>query len=124
MGTSKTGDGWTVEVDSDVMVWEFLPGMELAAFREDAYPIFEELLETHDIDGMVTVGKLDDPFTGDVFEVWEETGQRLNQSNVDRWAVVADGIKAISLRGKVDVGDLDTLATEDRTEAIDWAKSL
>jgi hypothetical protein len=123
MVVSKTGDRWTVEVDDAVMIWEFLPGMELAAFREGAYPVFEDLLESHDIDGMVTVVQLDDPFTADVFEVWEQTGQRLDRSNVDRWAVVADGIKAISLRGKIDVGDLDTLATEDRTEAVEWARS-
>ena len=121
MAVSKRGDGWTVEVTDNAMVWEFLPGMELSEFKEDAYPVFEELVEHHSIDGMVTIVKLDEPFTAEVFEVWEQTAERLVQSNVGRWAVVADGIKAISLRGKIDLGDLDTLTTEDRTEAIEWA---
>jgi hypothetical protein len=71
---------------------------------------------------MVTVVKLDDPFTPDVFEVWERSVQRADEAGIERWAVVADGIKAISLRGKVDTGDLETLTTEDRTEAAEWAE--
>jgi len=105
------------------MVWEFLPGMELQAFREEAYPVFEELLETADVDGMVTDVQLEDAFTAEVFEVWEQTATRLNRAPVARWAIVAEGIKAISLSGKVDTGDdLDTMTSEDRTEAIEWAR--
>jgi hypothetical protein len=84
--------------------------------------VFEDLLATYDITGMVTVVKLDDPFTEDVFEVWEKTAQRLTEAEVGRWAVVADGIKAISLRGKINVGSLETHTTENRTEAIEWAR--
>lgn len=122
MAATERGDGWTVEIDDSVMVWEFLPGMELSAFIEDAYPVFEDLLATYDVTGMVTVVKLDDPFTEDVFEVWEKTAKRLNKAGVDRWAVVADGIKAISLRGKITVGSLETYTTENRTEAVEWAR--
>ena len=122
MAATERGDGWTVEIDDGVMIWEFLPGMELSAFIEDAYPVFENLLATYDITGMVTVVKLDDPFTEDVFEVWEKTAQQLTEAGVGRWAVVADGIKAISLRGKINVGSLETHTTENRTEAIEWAR--
>jgi len=122
MGQSQTGDGWTVEITDDVMVWEFLPGMELQAFRDDAYPVFENRLEAHDIDAMVTVVKLDDAFNASVFEVWEQSATRAESAGIDRWAVVADGIKAVSLRGKVKTGSLETLTTEDRAEAIEWAQ--
>jgi hypothetical protein len=71
---------------------------------------------------MVTVVELDEPFNADAFEVWENTAKRLDASAVDRWAVVADGIKAISLRGKVNVGDLDVYTTEDRSEAVEWVR--
>jgi hypothetical protein len=121
MPESHSGDGWTVEVDNGVMVWEFLPGVELSAFREDAYPIYEDLLTSHDIAGMVTVVKLDEAFTAEVFEAWEKSAQRAEGAGVNRWAVVADGIKAISLRGKIDTGGLETLTTEDRLEAVEWA---
>jgi hypothetical protein len=122
MTTSERGDGWTVEVDDSVMVWEFRPGMDLSAFREDAYRVFEELLETHDVRGMVTVVKLDDPFDQETFDIWERSADRAERGGVDRWAVVADGIKALSLRGTVDTGELETFTTEDRSEAVKWAR--
>lgn len=122
MSVQDRGDGWTVEVDGSVIIWEFLPGMELSAFREDAYPVYERLLDDHDIDAMVTIVKLEDAFGADVFEVWEQSAMRAEQAGIERWAVVADGIKALSLRGKVDTGGLDTLTTEDRTEAVEWAR--
>jgi hypothetical protein len=120
MSVSRSGDGWTVEVDGTVMVWEFLPGMELTSFKQNAYPVFEDLLDTHEITGMVTVVRLDDPFNEEVFSVWEQTAKRVAEDGMDRWAVVADGITAISLRGKVDTGEVKTLTTEDRAEAVDW----
>jgi hypothetical protein len=122
MTVSKSGDRWTVEVDNGVMIWEFLPGMELSAFQDDAYSTFENLLSRHDIEAMVTVVQLDDPFTDAVFSVWEKSAQRAEQAGIDRWAVVADGIKAISLRGKIETGELETYTTEDRTEAVEWAQ--
>lgn len=122
MSAQQRGDGWTVEVDDGVMTWEFLPGMELSAFRTDAYPVYEGLLDEHDVDGMITVVKLDDAFSPDVFEIWEQSALRAEEAGIERWAVVAEGIKALSLRGKVDTGGLDTLTTEDRTEAVEWAR--
>jgi len=122
MVAQERGDGWTVEIDDGVMIWEFLPGMELSAFRDEAYPVYEDLLEKYDVDGMVTVVQLDDPFTDRVFEVWEQSAQRAETAGMERWAVVAEGIKALSLRGKVDTGGLETLTTEDRTEAVEWAQ--
>jgi hypothetical protein len=122
MATERTGDGWTVAVDDGVMIWEFLPRMELSTFGEEAYDTYEELLGREGVSGMVTVVELDDPFTSDAFDVWERSARRASEAGIERWAVVADGIKAISLRGKIDTGDLETLTTEDRTEAVEWAK--
>ena len=123
MVVSKSGDGWTVEVENGVMIWEFLDGMELSAFRDEAYPVYEELLEAHDVDAMVTHVQVDDPFNTDAFEMWEQSAQKADQSGLGRWAVVADGITAISLGGKIDTGELETLTTEDRTEATEWAEA-
>jgi hypothetical protein len=123
MQQRQTGDGWTVEVQDNIMIWEFLPGMELSAFKEDAYPVFEDLLTSHDFDGMVTDVSIDDPFTKEVFGVWEKSAQRAAEGGIERWAVVAEGISAISLRGKVNTDGLETLTTEDRSEAIEWAKA-
>lgn len=119
---TDSGNGWTVEVDDSVMIWEFQSDMELAAFREEAYSTFEDLLQRHTFNGMVTNVKLDDPFTKETFQVWEQSAQRADQEGIERWAVVADGIKAISLRGKVDTGGLEVLTSEDRTKAVEWAR--
>jgi len=121
MAQKHRGEGWTVELNDGVMVWEFLPGMELSAFEEEAYPIYEEMLTDNDIDGLVTVVKMDDAFNEAVFSVWERSAQRAEEAGIGRWAVVAEGIKSLSLRGKVNVGDLDTLTTENRTDAVEWA---
>ena len=122
MSVSHRGDGWTVTMDDGVMVWEFLPGMELQSFKTDAYPVYEKLLDEHAVTGLVTVVKLDDAFNSDVFEVWEKSAHRAKEAGVSRWAVVADGIKALSLRGKIDTSGLETFTSEDRTEAVEWAR--
>jgi hypothetical protein len=122
MVQKQSGDGWTVEWRDNIMIWEFLPGMELSAFKEEAYPVYEELVTEHNFDGMVTDVRIDDPFNKEVFGVWEKSALRADQAGLDRWAVVADGITAISLRGKIDTGSLETLTTEDRSEAIEWVK--
>jgi hypothetical protein len=124
MATNRSGDGWTVAVDDNVMIWEFLPGMDLDAFGSAAFDTFEELLDRDDVTAMVTVVELDDPFTPEVFDVWERSAGRADREGIERWAVVADGITAISLRGKVDTGSLETMTTEDRTEAVEWASSV
>lgn len=122
MAQKQTGAGWTVETRNNIMVWEFLPGMELSAFKQEAYPVYEELVTENDFDGMVTDVRIEDPFNSEAFDVWEKSAQRADAAGIDRWAVVAEGITAISLRGKVDTGDMETLTTEDRSEAIEWAQ--
>jgi len=122
MSSSESGDRWTVEVTDGVMIWEFLEGMELDAFETEAFPVYERLLSEHDADGMVTVVGLDDPFTEAVFDVWEESAKRADEAGIGRWAVVAEGIKSISIRGKIDTGGLEVYTTEDRSEAIEWAR--
>ena len=123
MSVTESGDGWTVELDDCVLIWEFLDGMELSAFQTEAYEVYEEFLGSYDIDAMVTHVQMADPFDGDTFEVWERSAQKADSAGIERWAVIADGITAISLRGKIDTGDLETLTTEDRTEAVEWAEA-
>lgn len=123
MSVTESGDGWTAELEDGVLIWEFLEGMELSAFKTEAYDVYEELLGNYNIDAMVTHVQMADPFDSDTFEVWERSAQKADSAGIKRWAVVADGITAISLRGKIDTGDLETLTTEDRTEAVEWAEA-
>ena len=122
MNQIETGSGWRVKTEGNVMIWEFLSGMELSAFEDEAYPVFEELLSTGEFDGLVTDVRLDEPFTAETFAVWEESAQRASEADIARWAVVATGIKAISLTGKLDTGGMETLKTEQRSDAIEWAQ--
>ena len=57
MVVSKSGDGLTVEVGNGVMIWEFLDGMELSAFCDEAYLVYEELLKAHDVDATVPTSR-------------------------------------------------------------------
>lgn len=121
MPTTEHGDGWTVDIEDGLMLWEFEQDMDLSAFETEAYPVFTDLLDSHEITAMVTIVNLDDPFSGDVFDLWEESAQRLDAAGADKWALVADGVKAISLRGKIDVGGLDVYTSESREDAVEWA---
>lgn len=123
MSRQQTGEKWTVELDDNVLIWEFLSGMELSSFRKEAFPVYQQFLSEHDIEAMVTDVRIDDPFNSEVFEVWEESARVADREGVSQWAIVAEGIKAISLGGKIDTGDLETLTTEERSEAIEWAKN-
>lgn len=123
MSVTESGDGWTAEIEDGVLIWEFLDGMELSAFETEAYEVYEELLGSYDIDAMVTHVQMADPFDSDTFEVWERSAQKADSAGIERWAVVADGITAISLRGKIETGGLETLTTENRTEAVEWAEA-
>jgi hypothetical protein len=123
MSRQQAGEKWTVELNDKVLIWEFLSGMELSSFREEAFPVYQQFLSEHDVEAMVTDVRIDDPFNSEVFEVWEESAQVADREGVEQWAIVADGIKAISLGGKINTGDLETLTTEDRSEAIEWASN-
>jgi hypothetical protein len=39
-----------------------------------------------------------------------------------RWAIVVAGTKRLSLRSQVSEADLEVTGTEDRDEAMDWAR--
>lgn len=122
MTESHTGEGWKVKTENNVIIWDFEQGMELSAFKEEAYPLYEKLIEEKNLKAMVTVVKLDDPFNKEAFQVWEKAAQRAQEAGMEKWAVVAEGITAISLKGKIDVDNLEVLKTEDREEAINWAE--
>ena len=122
MSRQESGTGWTAQYDDGAIIFEFRPGMPLSAFGDEAFPVYDRYLRTKDATGLVTVVELEDPFDASTFEVWEKTAQRGVEGDLDRWAVVADGIKGISLRGKIDTDDLETKVTDDRTEAIEWAQ--
>lgn len=120
---SRSGEEWTVKVRGNALVWIFLPELSPALFEHSAAQAHEELLEMYDIDSLVTVVKRDDPFTGEVFQLWQVVVERATTAGVEQWAVVAEGVEDISVQTKVSVNSVETYTTEDRAEAIQWAQA-
>ncbi|MDG5778242.1 hypothetical protein VB773_05060 [Haloarculaceae archaeon H-GB2-1] len=111
---------WSVDVTDGVMVWRFPDGMNQEEFGQSAYERFTELLDEHDVHGMVTEVEITDAFSAETFEVWERSGREAAAAGVERWAVVAEGIKSLSLKSQVSVADLDIYTTEEFDEAMAW----
>lgn len=121
---SESGSNWDVKSEGETLVWTFKEGMDLSKFKEEAYPTYERILqdEGEKVNGMVTIINFDNPFNKDAFEVWEKAGKKASEEGIERWAVVAEGITKHSLHGKVDVDGLKVHSTEDKEEALDWAR--
>lgn len=121
---SESGDRWSVKSEEDTLVWTFEEEMELSKFKEEAYPLYKEILSEsgNEINGMVTIIELDDAFNEEAFKVWENAGQKAQDEGIERWALAANGLTKISLKGKLDYDELKVKAFEDRSEAIDWSR--
>ena len=120
---SRSGEEWTVKVHENALVWIFLPELSPALFEHSAAQAQEELLSMYDIDSLVLVIKREDPFTEEMFKLWQVVVERATDGGVGRWAVVAEGVEDISVDTKVSVDSVETYTTEDRAEAIQWAQS-
>ena len=109
----------TIEIDADLHE-------RLQSHLEEGETVeefIEELLSMYDIDSMVTVVKREDPFTEEVFKLWQVVVERATAEGVDQWAVVAEGVEDISVDAKVSVNNVETYTTEDRAEAVQWSQS-
>lgn len=121
----KEGENWSLEYDDGVVIGVFDEGMPLEAFGEEAYPAFEAIIEQHrdDIVGTADLVRLDNPFGDDILEIWEEAAtESAKLPNYQRAALVADGIKKLSLRNKLNVPGAEFRTFEDHGTAIRWAR--
>lgn len=121
----REGDNWSLEYDDGVVIGIFGEDMRLAAFEEEAYPAFEEILSAHRYDIIATADdvRMTDPFSRDVFDIWEQAARESAQlPNYERAALTARGIKAISLRGKLSVPGAEFETFDDHADAIEWAR--
>jgi hypothetical protein len=122
MATSaRSGEHWQARLVDDVLVYEFQAGMDTDEFGGDAYDAYTDFLAREDVTAMVTVVNMDDPFGPDAFETWERSASVAVDHGIERWAVVAEGIKQLSLKSKLDVAGLAVFTTDSRDEALDWA---
>jgi hypothetical protein len=121
----REGTNWSLEYDDGVVVGVFDEGMPLDAFETEAYPAFEAIIGEHreDIVGTADLVRLEDPFGDDVLEIWEQAANESAQlPNYRRAALVADGIKKLSLKKKLRVPGAEVGTFEDHQTAIEWAR--
>jgi hypothetical protein len=123
----REGDNWRLEYRDGVVIGVFGEEMRMEAFEEEAYPAFEEILDSHRNDIVATADdvRISDPFSKDVFEVWEAAARESAQlPNYERAALSARGIKALSLKDKLSVPGVDFQTFDTHDEAIEWAKRI
>ena len=118
-----SANNWSCEVNQDVLVFEFEEGMDQSEFGGAAWEEYTTRIEDHDVSGLVTVVRVDDAFKPETFEVWNRSGQKAVQEGVTDWAIVAEGLKSMSLKSQLDVPGLDVYTTDDRRDAIEWVRS-
>jgi hypothetical protein len=118
-----SSDNWSCAVKRDVLVFEFEEGMDQSEFGGSAWEEYTSRIERHDVSGLVTVVGMDEAFNADTFEVWSRSGRKAVDEGVTKWALVAEGLKSMSLKSQLDVPGLEVHTTDDRSEAVEWARS-
>ena len=121
----REGENWSLEYDDGVVIGYFGKGMAIEAFEEEVYPAFESILKVHKnrIVGTADHVLITDPFSKDVFEIWEQAARESAQlPNYKRAALTAEGIKSVSLRNKLSVPDAEFKTFDDHEKAIEWAR--
>jgi hypothetical protein len=118
-----SSNNWSCEVSGDVPIFEFEEGMDQSEFAGSAWDEYTTQIDRHDVSGLVTVVRMDDPFHADTFEVWNRSGQKAVKEGITKWGVVAEGLKSMSLKSQLDVPGLDVYTTEDRNDGIEWVRS-
>ena len=122
----KEGESWSLTYDDGVVIGKFDEGMKLEAFEAEVYPAFEDILAAHKHDIVATADhvRISDPFSRDIFDVWEEAARESAMlPNYERAALTAEGIKAISLRGKLSIPGAEFQTFDDHETAIEWART-
>ncbi|MFC6719711.1 hypothetical protein ACFQGT_13005 [Natrialbaceae archaeon GCM10025810] len=121
----QSGTEWEFRVDGDVIVGEFPEETELSGTESDAMvERFTELLERPNTDAHVSVLRSTEPYSKEGQENLRQSALASVERGVDRWAVVAEGTKRLTMKTNVDVDGLDveTFGLEEKAEAIEWAR--
>lgn len=116
---------WSVSIEDDLVVWRFPEDMDGDVFAGDElFERWREILLEENPKRVVIVTRVDDPFSREAFEQWVKAARLGYDHGLERGAVVATGIKRMSLMGQLDnVPGLDLCITEDEEEAFEWIRS-
>lgn len=110
-------------VEGSVIVAEFPRGVTIDAETAEAVERrWGELVVREAVTGHVVVIEAEDSMGFELLDAAESAARTGTDHGLRRWAVVADDIKQLAVRNRVDVPGLEVLTTDDREEAMAWAR--
>jgi hypothetical protein len=121
----KQGTNWSLEYDDSVLIARFEEGIDYDAFGDEAFPAFQEILNTHgtDIVASANLVAVEDHLDEQVYDVWEAAADEYAQlPNYKRGAFVAEGIKKFSLKQSLAVPDATNKTFDAFDSAVEWAR--
>ncbi|PSQ35803.1 hypothetical protein BRD08_06100 [Halobacteriales archaeon SW_10_66_29] len=110
-----------IETAGRVLLFEVTGSLDQDGFAT-AFDGLIERIGSRDVDAVVSEVTTDESYSVGIFREWEEAGQRAATHGVDRWAVVAPGIKSLSLKSQLEESSLTVTDADDREAALSWAR--
>jgi hypothetical protein len=83
---------------------------------------YEEIVRREEVVAHVAVVETDDSMGWDVLDEAQKGAERGVEHGLQRWAIVAEGVKQFAMRNRIDLPELEVYATEDREAAMAWAR--
>lgn len=116
--------GWSYEVEGSVVVWNFRTWYDRdPADVEEMMETFREITAYPVVTASVFLLGEGGAIQSDTFDLAEEYRDVYRENDVGRVALVSPDIKGIALKSVLDeVEGVDVFVTEDREEAMAWAR--
>lgn len=123
--TPSSGDDqdWELSVEGSVIVGRF--AREMAVDMETFLDVGEEWSDLVTRDGVtahVAIFETEESIGWEVLDAMERAAEMGVDSGIERWAIVADGVKRLAVKNRVEMPGLDVMTTDDPEEAFEWAR--
>lgn len=123
MSVAQPGDRWSVGICDDLLLWEFASKAEFTAVTDRSSGVFRRLVASCDVPAMVTILDFETSIETAGIDRWNRACRIAAANGITRWAIVACPETAARLDGALETAGLETRTTDDRTAAIEWARS-
>lgn len=118
----RTGEYYRTYVVGNVSVAEL---HDHRIFTEEADDIREDFLdklrEHPQIDATVDLVDMDKPSGNYLLDTVEQAVREGRELGLEKYAIASEDIAKYAMKSKVDVDGIETLATDDPEEALEWA---
>jgi hypothetical protein len=119
----RTGEHYRTYVVGNVSVAEL---GDPRIFEEEADAIREDFLDklrtNPGVDATVDLVSMDQHAGDRLLDTVEQAVREGREHGLRKYAIVSDDIAKYAMKAKVDVDGVETLATDDPDEALDWAR--